>query len=90
MRDLNITLTRPLSMPATGNAESFIKRFNVAVGDPDKEVQGSLEKEFHFGYRIGIGEIIYAMVTAGLEVSTAVVRCAQNSACPAKEHYTMQ
>jgi hypothetical protein len=46
-----------------------------------------LEREYKFGYRSGIGEIIYAMVTARPDVSTAVVRCAQNSACPAKEHY---
>lgn len=84
MRELNITSTRPVPMPAT---ESFIKRFDAAVGDPDKTVQASLEKEFHFGYRSGIGEIIYAMVTARPDVSTAVVRCAQNSACPAREHY---
>lgn len=85
MPDFKITTQRPLPMPAT---ESFMKAFDKAVGDPDKAVQAQLEKDNKFGYRSGIGEIIYAMVTARPDVSTAVVRCAQNSACPAKEHWS--
>jgi hypothetical protein len=84
MPEFKITTHRPLPRPAT---ESFIRAFDKATGDPDKEVQANLEKEFKFAYRSGIGEIIYAMVTARPDVSTSVVRCAQNSACPAKEHY---
>jgi hypothetical protein len=84
MPDFKMITHRPLPMPAT---ESFIKAFDAAVGDPDETVQKDLKKEFMFGYQTGIGEIIYAIVTARPDVSTAVVRCAQNSACPAKQHY---
>jgi hypothetical protein len=84
MNEFKMITHRPLPMPAT---ESFIKAFDKAIGDPDKAIQSSLEKEFKFGYRSGIGEIIYAMVTARPDVSTATGRCTQNSACPAREHY---
>jgi hypothetical protein len=84
MKDLKMTTIRPLPMPAT---ESFMKAFDAALGDPTESVQKDLEKEYQFAYRSGIGEIIYAMVTCRPDVSTAVVRCAQHSACPAKQHY---
>ena len=75
---------RPLPMPST---DSFMKAFNAAIGDPDETAQALLAKEYKFAYRSGIGEIIYAMVTCRPDVSTAVVKCAQHSACPAKQHY---
>jgi hypothetical protein len=40
-----------------------------------------------FGYRSGIGEFIYALVTCHPDISYAVVHCAQNSVYPAKIHY---
>ena len=82
--DLKDMVNRPLPMPAT---ESFKKSFETAVGDPDEKVQHKLEKEYKFKYRSGIGEVIYAMVTCRPDVSTAVHKCAQHSACPAKPHY---
>jgi hypothetical protein len=84
MNDMKTYTYRPLPMPAT---ESFTKAFDAAVGNPDKAAQAALEKEYQFSYRSGIGEIIYAMVKARPDISTAVVRCAQHSACPAKAHY---
>ncbi|KAL7512029.1 hypothetical protein ACHAXN_009117 [Cyclotella atomus] len=84
MNKMKIMAHRPLPMPS---ADSFIKSFDRATGDPSDSVQKALEKEFKFAYRSGIGEIIYAMVTCRPDVSTAVVRCAQHSACPAQQHY---
>jgi hypothetical protein len=40
-----------------------------------------------FGYRLGIRELIYALVTCHPDLSYAVVRCAQSSVCPAEIHY---
>ncbi|KAL7523787.1 hypothetical protein ACHAXR_000330, partial [Thalassiosira sp. AJA248-18] len=40
-----------------------------------------------FGYRNGIGEAIYAMITARPDLSYAVTRSAQYSACPHELHY---
>lgn len=84
MNDLKMVTSRPLPIPAT---ESFMKTFDSTVGDPTESVQKALENEYKFAYRSGIGEIIYAMVTCRPDVSTAVVRCAQHSACPARQHY---
>jgi hypothetical protein len=84
MDNLKLSAYMPTPMPTT---DSFMKSFDTAVGDPDEKVQKALEKEYKFGYRSGIGEIIYAMVTARPDVSPHVVRCAQHSACPAAPHY---
>jgi hypothetical protein len=84
MHDFKDMSVRPLPMPAT---ESFMKSFNTAEADPDERMQQSLKNEYKFAYRSGIGEIIYAMVTCRPDVSTAVVKCAQHSSCPAKPHY---
>jgi hypothetical protein len=75
---------RPLPIPTN---EPFLKAFGKAEGDPDPKVQAKLKNDFKFGYRNGIGELIYAMVTCRPDISTAVVRCAQVSACPAEIHY---
>jgi hypothetical protein len=82
--DMKMYTYRPLPMPAT---KSFTKIFDAVVGDHDKAAQTALEKEYQFAYRSSIGKIIYAMVMARPDVSTAVVRCAQHSACPAKAHF---
>ena len=40
-----------------------------------------------FGYRNGIGEIIWAMISARPDMSYACIRSSQYSACPAEIHY---
>ncbi len=40
-----------------------------------------------FGYRSGIGKLIYALVTRRPDLSYAVVRCALNNIFPAEIHY---
>jgi hypothetical protein len=77
---------RPLPIPTN---ESFLKAFGKAEGDSDPQAQTKLKNTFKFGYRNGIGELIYAMVTCRPDISTAVVRCAQVSACPAEIHITL-
>jgi hypothetical protein len=57
------------------------------TGDPDRKQQEILAKTMGFGYRSGIGELIYALVTCRPDISYAVVCCAQNSVCPAEIHY---
>jgi hypothetical protein len=75
---------RPTPMPTT---KSFLDGFQTAQGDPDDKIQEKLKKQYGFGYRNGIGELIYAMVTCRPDISTTVVRCAQHSACPAEQHF---
>ena len=40
-----------------------------------------------FGYRNGIGELIYVMITCRPDLSYAVVRCSQYSSKPHEIHY---
>eukprot|EP00804_Cyclotella_cryptica_P026909 CCRYP_019596-RA/>CCRYP_019596-RA protein AED:0.30 eAED:0.30 QI:0/0/0/1/0/0/2/0/225 len=47
----------------------------------------TLQQRYHFGYRNGVGELIYAMVTCRPDISTVTVKCAQHSANPAEIHY---
>lgn len=84
MSDLRDMANRPLPMPAN---DTFLKAFYKAEGNPDLKEQERLKKEYGFGYRSGIGEIIYAMVTCRPDVSTTTVLCSQHSACPAEIHY---
>jgi hypothetical protein len=46
-----------------------------------------VEKEFGFGYRNAVGEIIYAMVTCRPDISFSVIKLSQYSAKPARIHY---
>ena len=89
-KDVYRMWTRPLPVP-TG--ETYWRQFLLlsspkdADRNPDVEYQEKMKKEFGFGYRNGVGEAIWAMVTCRPDISTAVVKCAQNSACPHEVHY---
>jgi hypothetical protein len=86
MENLKLSAYMPTPMPTT---DSFMKSFDTTVGDPDEKVQKALEKEYKFGYRSGIGEIIYAMVTARPDVSPHVVRVL-NTVLAQLHHITTQ
>ena len=75
---------RPTPLPTRAN---FMTSFLSAKGDPDEKAQANLAKKMGFGYRSGIGELIYAMITCRPDLSYATVAAAQNSACPAEIHY---
>jgi hypothetical protein len=51
---------RPLPIPTH---ETFLKTFHSAVGDNNPNTQKTLQQRYNFGYRNGVGELIYAMVT---------------------------
>jgi hypothetical protein len=61
---------RPTPMPTS---KSFLDGFQTAEGDPNEKVQEALKKQYDFGYRNGIRELIYAMVTCRPDISTTVV-----------------
>ena len=42
---------------------TWLKKFNAAVGDPDKKVQDQLAKSMKLNYRSGVGELIWAMTS---------------------------
>ncbi len=43
--------------------KSFLSSFLNAVGNPDPKIQQQLAKINTFGYRNGVGELIYALTT---------------------------
>jgi hypothetical protein len=84
MKNFDVPTGCPTPLPGR---ESFIKTFLLATGDPNYALQEKLAKEMGFGYQLGIGELIYAMVTCRLDISYAVVQCTQSSICPHEIHY---
>jgi hypothetical protein len=84
MKSFDVPAGRPTPLPSR---ESYIKTFLSATGDPDPTAQTRLSSSMGFGYQSGIGELINALVTCCPDISSAVVRCAQNSVCPAENHY---
>ena len=83
MKTLSVP-ARPTPLPTK---PSFLKDFLNATGDKDEKAQRALAKEMGFGYRNGIGELIYAMVTCRPDLSYGVVRCSQYSSNPHRLHY---
>ena len=75
---------RPTPLP---QAESFLKSFITATGDPSTAAQEKLSNEMGIKYRNGLGELIYALVTCRPEISYAVVKCAQATVSPHEIHY---
>ncbi len=84
MRSFAVPTRQPTPLPGRN---SFIKTFLSATGDPDPKQQEILAKTMGSGYHSGIGELIYALITCRPDISYAVVRCTQNSVCPAEIHY---
>ncbi len=37
---------------------TWLKKFNAAVGDPDKKIQAQLAKSMQLNYRSGVGKLI--------------------------------
>ena len=83
-KEIPLTAERPLPIPTH---ESFLKTFHQAVGDKDPKTIATLQQQYKFGYRNGVGELIYAMVTCRPDISTVTVKCAQHSANPAEIHF---
>ena len=83
-KEVQMMAERPLPIPTH---ESFIKAFNADSGNPDVKIQKELQQWFKFGYRSGVGELIYAMVTCRPDISAVTVKCAQHSTCPAEIHF---
>ena len=75
---------RPTPLPTR---KQFITSFLSAKGDKNDKAQTKLANNMGFGYRSGIGELIYAMITCRPDISYATVAAAQHSACPAEIHY---
>jgi hypothetical protein len=72
----------PLPSDAT-----WLKKFNAAIGEPDKEVQSNLAKTMQLSYRSGVGERIWAMTTCHPDLSYTSAKLSQSNTCPHELHY---
>jgi hypothetical protein len=66
---------------------TWLKKFKVAVGDPDKKLQAQLAKTMQLNYRSGVGELIWAMTTCPPDLSYASVKLSQSNSCPHELHF---
>jgi hypothetical protein len=67
--------------------QTFQKKFNSLVGNPNKTVQLNLAKEMQLGYPLGIGELIWAMTTCRPDLAYSSVKLSQSNSCPQEIHY---
>jgi hypothetical protein len=67
--------------------QTFQKKFNSLLGNPNKMVQLNLAKEMQLGYRLGVGELIWAMTTCSPDLTYSSVKLSQSNSCPHKIHY---
>jgi hypothetical protein len=66
---------------------AWLKKFNAAIGDPDKTAQAKLAKSMHLNYRSGVGKLIWAMTTCRPDLSFASVKLSQSNSCPHELHF---
>lgn len=66
---------------------SSIKELETSEGPEDPAEARAIEKSAGFGYRTGIGEIIFAYVTCRLDIGYAITELAKFSIRPAACHY---
>jgi hypothetical protein len=66
---------------------TWIKKFNAAIGDPDKKIQARLAKSMQLNYRSGVGELIWAMTTCRPDLAYASVKLSQSNSCPDEIHF---
>ena len=79
---------KPLSLhpiPIKSDAP-YQRQLETAPHSDEQEIK-KLEKEYGFGYRQAIGEMIYALVTCRPDISYAVTKLSQYSTRPARIHF---
>jgi hypothetical protein len=52
------TPTRSTPLPSD---PTWLKKFNAAIGDPDKSAQAKLAKSMQLNYQLGVGKLLWAM-----------------------------
>jgi hypothetical protein len=78
------TLNRLTPLPSDA---TWLKKFNAAIGNPDKKVQSNLAKSQQLSYQSGIGKLIWAMTTCCPDLGYTSVKLSQSNTCPHELHY---
>jgi hypothetical protein len=66
---------------------TWLKKFNAAIGSPDKTEQDQLAKAMKLKYRDGVGELLWAMTTCNPDLVFTSVKISQSNSCPHEHHY---
>jgi hypothetical protein len=69
------------------HVDEWLKKFNAAIGDPNKKVQTTLAKHHQLLYQSGVGELIWAMTTCRPDLGYTSVKLSQSNTAPADIHY---
>ncbi len=75
------------STPPPSN-QTWLKKFNAAIGDPDPKVQVQLAKSMKLTYHSGVGKLIWAMTTCQPDLAyTSSIKLSQLNTCPHELHF---
>jgi hypothetical protein len=67
--------------------DKWLKKFNLAYGDPDPKIQATLAKQQQLSYRTGVGELIWAMMTCRPDLTYTAVKLSQSNTAPDGIHF---
>jgi hypothetical protein len=84
---MKLTYPRPACSTLLPTEATFQKKFNSATGDPGPKMQQKLAKDMQVGYRLGVGELIWAMTTCRPDLAFTSVKLSQSNSCPHAIHY---
>jgi hypothetical protein len=84
MHTILITNNCPTPLPTD---QTWLKKFNAAIGSTDKDDQARLAKEMKFNYQGGIGKLIWAMTTCCPDLAYASIKLSQSNSYPHEHHY---
>ncbi len=64
-----------------------LKKFNTAIGNPDKKDQSNLAKTMQLSYQSSVGKLIWEMTTCRPNLSYTSIKPSQFNTCPHELHY---
>jgi hypothetical protein len=67
--------------------QTWLRKFNAAIGDPDAKVQSQLAKSMQLTYQSGVGKLIWAMTTCHPDLAYTSIKLCQSNSCPHKLHF---
>jgi hypothetical protein len=82
----NFTTTEDRPTPLTSDP-TWLKKFDMAIGNPDPTVQKKLAQTMQLTYCSGVGELIWAMTMTCPNLTYASVKLSQANCCPHDHHY---
>lgn len=75
-----------LPIPMRHNSK-YQRELELAIRPESPHAQQQVQNQAGFSYRMTIGELIYALVVARVDISFAIIKLSQYSASPASIHY---